>query len=490
MGGCDLAVSPFFAHVPYIDPSENPEQATYLKASNTGSGDRFGWSVALSGGTLAVGAKDERSNATGVDGDQGNNSALNSGAVYVFTYAGGKRRYDAYLKASNTDANDRFGHSVALSGNTLAVGANQEDSNATGVDGDQTDNSALNSGAVYVFTRGGGKWIQQAYIKASNTGGGDPTTGLGGDRFGWSVALSGNTLAVGARDEDSNATGINGNQDDNSATDSGAVYVFTRDAGGTWTQQAYLKASDTQANDLFGGSVALSGDTLAVGAQSEDSGGVNSGAVYVFTRSGTTWTQQGPPLKASNAGSSDFFGSSVALSGDTLVVGAPFESSNAKGVDGDQGNNGATDSGAVYVFTRDAGGTWTQQAYLKASNTGRDDRFGVSVALSGDTLAVGANQEGSDATGVDGNQADNSAALSGAVYLFTRGGTTWRQSAYLKASNTNAQDQFGGSVALSGSTLAVGAIEEDSAATGINGKQDNGVGTRDSGAVYVRGIAR
>ena len=235
----------------------------------------------------------------------------------------------------------------------------------------------------------------------------------------------------------------------------------------------------------------MSGDTLAVGAQSEDSAFQNSGAVYVFTRSGTTWTQQGPPLKASNPGLRDSFGSSVALSGDTLVVGAPFESSNATGVNGNQDDNSATDSGAVYVFTRDAGGTWTQQAYLKASNTGRGDWFGHSVALSGDTLAVGANRESSNATGVDGNQGNNSASNSGAVYLFTRdAGGTWTQQAYLKASNTDGFDQFGYSVALSGSTLAVGAIGEDSDATGINGKQHNSVGTADSGAVYVRGIAR
>ncbi|MCA3156455.1 MAG: FG-GAP repeat protein, partial [Burkholderiales bacterium] len=158
-----------------------------------------------------------------------------------------------YVKASNTGSSDVFGYSVALSadGNTLAVGAYGEASNATGVNGDDTDNSASASGAVYVFARTGSTWAQQAYVKASNTG--------ASDQFGRSLALSadGNTLAVGASREDSNATGVNGDDTNNSASGSGAVYVFTR-SGASWTQQAYVKASNTGASDFFGYSVALS----------------------------------------------------------------------------------------------------------------------------------------------------------------------------------------------------------------------------------------
>ena len=143
----------------------------------------------------------------------------------------------AYLKASNTEASDFFGSSVAVSSDTVVVGAEGEDSNATGVNGNQLDNSELLSGAAYVFVRppGGTTWSQQAYLKASNTG--------AGDRFGISVAVSGDTVVVGAYSEDSNATGVNGNQLDNSALSSGAAYVFVRPPGGTtWSQQAYLKA--------------------------------------------------------------------------------------------------------------------------------------------------------------------------------------------------------------------------------------------------------
>ena len=386
------------------------------------------------------------------------------------------------MKASNTEANDHFGYSVALSGdgNTLAVGVRYESSNATGIDGNQADNSAGGAGAVYVFTRSGSTWSQQAYVKASNT--------EIGDQFGFSVALSGdgNTLAVGAYTEDSNATGINGNQADNSASSSGAVYVFTR-SGSTWGQQVYVKASNTDANDAFGYSVALSGDgnTLAVGAYGEAS---YVGAVYVFIRSGSTWAQQAY-VKASSSEASDWFGTSVALSGDgnTLAVGAFGEDSNATGVNGTQADNSASNAGAVYVFTR-TGSAWSQQAYVKASNTEADDTFGMSVAMSGDgnTLAVGARQEHSNATGIGGNQADNSALYSGAVYVFTRSGSTWTQQAYVKASNSGLNDRFGTSVALSGdgNTMAVGAYREGSNATGINGDQTNNSAGA-SGAVYV-----
>ncbi len=198
-------------------------------------------------------------------------------------------------------------------------------------------------------------------------------------------------------------------------------------------------------------------------------------------------------VKASNTGVADRFGAgglfdngivgNVALAGDTLAVGAWFESSAATGVNGNQADNSAQGSGAVYVFTR-TGGVWSQQAYVKASFSGVDDIFGSSVALAGDTLAVGAWQEASAATGVNGNQADNSASKSGAVYVFTRTGGVWSQQAYVKASNTGVGDGFGASVALAGDTLAVGAWFESSAATGVNGNQaDNSV--QGSGAVYV-----
>jgi len=479
----------------FTNGAEAQVQQAYLKASNTGAADLFGSSVAISGDTLVVAARQEDSNATGVNGNQADNSASNSGAAYVLVRgAGGMWTQQAYLKASNTGAADLFGASVAISGDTLVIGANGERSSATGVNGNQADNSAGASGAAYVFVRdAGGVWTQQAYLKASNTG--------GSDHFGYSVAVSGDTVVIGAWFEDSNATGVNGNQADNSADGSGAAYVFARDAGGVWTQQAYLKASNTDTGDRFGWAVAISGDTIVIGALEEDSSatGVNgdhtdnsaagSGAAYIFVRdAGGVWTQQAY-VKASNTGAGDSFGESAAISGDTLVVGATYERSNATGVNGDQADNSADGSGAAYAFVRDAGGVWTQQAYLKASNTQTNDYFGLSVAISGDTMVINAHAEDSNATGVNGNQADNSADRSGAAYVFVRNtGGVWTQQAYLKASNTDASDQFGSAVSVSDDTLIVGAISEDSNATGVNGDQaDNSVSA--SGAAYVFTVA-
>ena len=476
-----------------------PGLRAYMKASNTDAGDAFGLSIALSadGSTLAVGARDESSAATGVDGDPADNSALYAGAVYVFMRSGARWTLQAYLKASNTNASDGFGASVALSadGSVLAVGAVNESSAAIGIGGDQADNSAIGAGAVYVFTRSGTRWSQQVYLKASNT--------ERSDGFGTRLALSadGSTLAVSAINESSAATGVDGDQNDDSAWLAGAAYVFTR-SGTTWIQQAYLKASNTDALDFFGSGLSLSADgsTLAVGAVRESSAATGiagdqldnsaelAGAVYVFRRSGATWTQEAY-LKASNTDADDLFGCSVALSADgsALAVGACGEASAATGVGGDQADNTAPSAGAVYMFTL-SDATWIQQAYLKASNTNALDGFGFSLALSSDgsILAVSAPGESSAATGVGGDQASNSAVAAGAAYVFTRTGTMWTQRAYLKASNTNAYDVFASSLALSadGSILAVGAPGESSAATGIDGYQADNSADR-AGAAYV-----
>jgi hypothetical protein len=484
--------------VSYIDPALQ----AYVKASNTRPSNFFGQGMALSGNglTLAVGAPAERSSATGINGSeiQDLTTPLVPGAVYVFASSGMTWTQQAYVKASNTKAEDRFGSSVALSsdGSTLAVGAPQEGSAAIGIDGNQADDTAFGAGAVYVFTRDGTSWSQQAYVKASNTG--------KNDHFGLRIALSGDgsTLAVGAEEEDSEASGIDGDQTDNSSAGAGAVYVFAR-SGSTWSHQAYIKASNTGPEpSYFGASVALSddGSTLAIGARGEDSGATgidgdetdrsadNAGAVYVFSRSGSTWSQQAY-VKASNTDGGDTFGISVALSADgsTLAAGASGEASAATGIDGDRTDNSSAAAGAVYVFTRSVT-TWSQQAYVKASNTDPGDAFGFRVALSGNgaTLVVGAFAEASGATGIGGDPTDNSVPESGAVYVFMRNGTTWLQQGYVKASNPGAGDTFGGNVALShdGSVLAVGADEESSSATGVNGDQTNNAAGL-SGAVYL-----
>lgn len=458
------------------------EQA-YVKGSNTERSDQFGGSVAISGNTMVVGARFE----DGLGNSQGN-GANASGAAYVFVRTSTVWTQQAYLKPSNSGSNDRFGASVDIDGETIVVSAIAEASNATGVNGDQFNNSAFDAGAVYVFTRSGSTWSQEAYIKASNT---DTS-----DNFGNALSLSGDTLAVGARLEDSNAVGINGNQADNSALEAGAVYVYVRNAG-AWSQQAYVKASNAEAGDQFGRQLSLDGDTLVVGAPEERGGGQGvganqadnslrgAGAAYVFTRANGVWSQQAY-LKASNTGT-DRFGTSVGVSGDTVAVGANFESSRATGVDGDQSDNSIAFSGAVYVFARSSG-AWSQQAYLKASNTDFGDQFGLALSLDGDRLAVGASSEDSGATGLNGDQSDNTVSSAGAVYLFERSGSTWSQRAYLKASNSGRSDGFGTLLSLDAESLVIGAPSEASSATGINGDQsDNSASS--AGAAYVRRIA-
>jgi hypothetical protein len=453
-----------FANV-YPAPAIFQTQEAYLKASTINSGDEFGYSLSISadGNTLAVGAWREAS----------------QGAVYLFARINDTWSQESYIKPSIIGFSDFFGISVALdsSGNTLAVGANREDSNSAV---DPTNNSESDAGATYIFVRNGASWSQQAFLKASNIN--------SQDQFGFAVTLSGdgNTLAVSAIAEDSNSMT---DQNNNSSTNSGAVYIYNR-SGSSWSQQAYIKASNIDAWDQFGDALALSfnGNTLAVGTAREDSNSVTdqsnnsasfSGAVYVYTRSGSSWTQEAY-LKASNIDISDYFGWSVSLSGDgnTLAVGAWGE---ASGSDTNPNDNSLQSSGAVYIITR-SGTVWSHEAYLKASLIGGGDQFGRSVDLStdGNRLAIGATSEDSNN---NEDQTNNGTSASGAVYVFTKNGVDWTQEDYLKASNIGSSDLFGWSVALSGdgSTLAAGAFSEDSnSATDQSNNSAN-----NSGAVYV-----
>jgi len=441
-------------------------QQAYVKASNTGQSDHFGASVAVSrdGNTMAVTAHWESSAATGVNGNQNDDSLKQAGAVYIFTRTGTTWAQQAYIKASNTGRKgpggdlgdgDQFGYSIALSGDgdTLAVGAISEDSAAQQVNGNQMDDSQQSSGAVYVYTRSGAAWAQQAYLKSA--------TGEAGDMFGFAVALSfdGNTLVSSGFDERGSARVINGPHD-NLANGSGALYVFARRQGlglGTWTQEAYIKGSRTEATDQLGYSVAISddGNTIASGAGDEDclTPGINPpgcendsppkgtaniwvGAAYVFARIGSTWTEQAF-IKASNPRPYSSFGVKLGLSGDgnTLAVAAYVEDSGGQGIRGPEHQpllivdfldpwrerqNQAEESGAVYLYTR-SGTAWTQRAYIKGSNTEKGDEFGSAVAVSGDgrIIVVGAHNEDSGARGLNGNQADNAGDDSGAAYVFT-----------------------------------------------------------------------
>jgi hypothetical protein len=286
------------------------------------------------------------------------------------------------LTASDGTAADGFGTTLAISGSTAVVGA-----------------AAKNSltGAVYVFTRTASTWSQQAELTASD--------GVAGDYFGYSVAISGSTIVVGAYGQNSGA---------------GAAYVFGR-SGTTWTQEAEFTAADGGAPDFFGVSVGISGSTAIVGAYNKNS---HVGAAEVFVGSGTNWTHQAE-LTASDGVSPDFLGFSVAISGSTAVVGTDSPP-------------GESAKNAAYVFVR-SGTMWTQQAELTASDGAATDGFGLAVAISGSTALIGAPGKNS-----------------GVAYAFVRLGTSWSQQAELIGSNTSLHN-FGYSVGISGSTAVVGA---------------------------------
>jgi FG-GAP repeat protein len=444
-------------------------------------------------------------------------------------------RQIGFLKASNPQVGAHFGCGGALDGhagvgvaissdgNTMAVGAPHESSASKEINGNQNDTSLYDSGAVYVFTRRGTSWEQQAYIKASNA-----DTGA---EFGHTVALSadGNTLAIAAIWESSGAKGINGNQNDKSVPQSGAVYVFTRQ-NSRWTQQAYIKASNTGEGpaagedygdgDQFGFSLTLSkdGNTIAVGAVTEDSSarGINgnqndnsmmsSGAVYVFARTRGSWSQQAY-VKASNTAAGVQFGYSVSLNadGNVMAVGGYDEGGGSNEVDGSQeptrtpnpnargGFTGSNGRGAVYIFGR-AAGEWKQTNYLKASNIENGDSFGVSNMLSddGNTILIGSLDEDCLCTGIVqgrttiGGNDQPSDTSSGAAYVFVRSGATWVQQAYIKPTSIHAGDWFGNRLALSGdgNTALIGAPLEDNSAQGINGNERAGMAD-EAGAAWL-----
>ena len=308
------------------------------------------------------------------------------------------------LTASDAANGDDFGYSVAVSDDTIVVSARGN------------DDAGTDSGSVYVFARSGTTWTEEAKLTASDA--------AQGDQFGESVAISGDTIVVGAQ------------QNHAPLFASGSAYVFSR-SGTTWTEQAQLAASDAAQGDLFGSGVAVEGDVVVVSAEGNSG---NPGSAYVFIRSGTSWTEEAQ-LTASDAAGGEAVGRWVAVSGDTIVVGAQFD------------DDAGSASGSAYVFQEPETG-WAdanEDAKLTASDAAAGDQFGRSVAVSGDTIVMGAYKD---------NDAGTS---SGSAYVFVRSGTTWTEGAKLTASDAAAFDQFGFSVAVSGDTVVVAASGEGDA---------------------------
>ena len=359
-----------------------PQQAK-LVPNDAGEDDNAGFAVALDGDTAVIGAPYHN----------------NVGAVYVFVRNGTTWTQQAKLTASDAASNDAFGIAVAISGDTVVVGATGDDDNG------------FSSGSAYVFVRSGTTWSQQAKLTAND--------GAESDYFGRAVAIDGDTILIGATDDTHSST-----------SRAGSAYVFVRN-GTAWSQQAKLTASDAGAFDRFGYAVALDGDTALVGAHQDNDDGADSGSAYVFVRSGTTWSQQAK-LTASDAAMNDYFGHAVALAGDTALIGAY------------RADNGGTDRGAAYVFVRN-GTTWSEQAKLTPATAADDDQFGAAVALSGTTALVGGNHPNGH----------------GKVAVFTTDGAAWSETATLMPNDGASNDQFGFATALSGDTALIGAYWHD-----------------------------
>ncbi len=422
-----------------------------LSADDGGASIFFGGSVAVAGEVAIIGAPGENGGR---------------GAVYVFHRVGTMWTHEAKLVASDRVEFAFFGRSIAISGNSVLVGA---DWDMIGINWQQ--------GSVYVFTRTGSIWTQQAKLTASD----------GGEyyRFGHSVAVEGDVALIGAPESN-----VGGNPSQ------GAAYIFTR-SGTTWTQQAKLTAPDGESGDEFGLSVGLSGTTAVIGAASDDAGvSANQGSAYVFTGSCSAWTQQAK-LTAPDGAAEDFFGLSVCIDGETAIAGS-------------HGNtvNGNARQGSAHIFTR-SGATWTRQTKLTAPDGATEDAFGYSVAISGDTALIGAGwddigtnvNQGSSwvfsragdvwigpdfkiiAPGVGANErfgwsvaVSGDTALIGVLedrqvgyaYVFTRSGAIWVQQARLGAIDVGPYDMFGSAVSLSGNTALIGAFNDD---VGVNGQE-------------------
>ena len=379
-----------------VAPTETKIVSSDLEAS-----DLFGQSVSISSdGTYAiVGAYAEDTGA----GD--------AGAAYIFTRSGSTWTQQAKLLASDAEVNDFFGYSVSISsdGSYAIVGAYDEDAGGG------------NAGAAYIFSRSGSTWTQQAKLLASDI--------EGGDNFGLAVSISsdGTYAIVGARWEDTGGS------------EAGAAYIFSR-SGSTWTQQQKITASDAQTYDYFGQAVSISSDGsyAIVGAWSKNT---STGAAYIFTRSGSTWTQQ-QKITASDAQTNDLFGWSVSINGNGsyVIVGARYKTSIA---------------GAAYVFSR-SGSTWTQQQKITASDAEANDQFGFAVSISSDGTYAIVSSYVEDTGGTD----------AGAAYIYGRSGSTWTQERKIQASDIQASDLFGTSVSMNsnGTYVIVGARLEDGGA--------------------------
>jgi hypothetical protein len=388
-GGSSSAVDvPFFVIIPIRN------QSGKLVADDGQTGDLYGYSVSVWGDAAVVGAF-----LSDPSGSQ------DSGAAYVHRRVDGVWNQEAKLVATDGLPDDRFGISAAISGDTVVIGANHASASGKQL-----------SGLAYVFTRTGTNWVQQARLEASDSG--------EFDRFGTSVSVFGDLIVVGAPQATSGLK-----------VQTGAAYVFQRN-GAAWLEIAKLTAGDTAVDDWFGVTVANTGSTIVVGAfLSDQDQRIDSGAAYVFELQQGQWRETAT-LKSPSLASDDRFGSSVAISGESIVVGANRVDVPGRG----------TDAGAAYVFTRSNQG-WTEQARLEASDGAAEDWFGTSVGISEETVVIGV------------NQGDFLVKRNlGVAYVYIRKGSEWLEQVKLVADDAVGGDRLGTSIAVHGDTALAGSL--------------------------------
>ena len=388
---------------------EQKEDGTWIETiklsdGETASEDQFGISVAISGNLAISGAQ------------QDDDVAPNAGAAYIFERSGTLWLQRTKLVADDAKAGDLFGNTVAISGETVVIGA-------PGV-----DDAGPESGAAYVFTYLGDEWVQRAKLI------GDDTSMF--DHFGTAVAVHEDTALIGAHGKDEGAE------------DSGAAYIFVRN-GVAWIQQAKLAHQNAVPGDQFGHAVAIYGDNALIGAHRSDATGPDSGAAYIFARNGGTWNQDFE-LIPNDSGLGDEFGYAVDLTNGVAIIGAPKE------------DRSEPDMGAAYVFveTRTA---WLQQSKLTATEAEAEDEFGSAVAIHQDTAIVGAWKDDHPVADSRDNALEPLQIDKGSAYSFLRDGLTWVQKRRIVASGTNRSDLFGASVAIRGAFAIVGAAGNDNA---------------------------
>jgi FG-GAP repeat len=332
-------------------------------------------------------------------------------------------------RGRSRNPDEHFGYAVAVSGNYAVVGARGESIN------ESSSNPLLEAGAIYVFKKNAltGNWEKKQKLSATDR--------QEYDWFGFSVAISGDYIVAGAYFADDGIT-----------QSTGKAYVYVRDpVSDTWSEEAILEASDKEEYDWFGYDVSIDGNYIAVGAHKEGvASGDEQGAVYVFkTDGGGAWTQEAKLIAADRAGG-DWLGLSVAISGNTVIAGAP------------NNDNGVSNGGAAYIFVSDGAGNWIQEQRILAGDRTAEDIFGYSVAIDANYAVVGALQDDEDAAGL------NPLANAGSAYVFIRNTGVWTQQHKIVAPDRATADWFGYSLSISGDHIIAGAYQEDEDATGAN----------------------